>query len=92
MKKRDRNKTMGIRVIFGLVLLFSCSFASEFSSVQKACKNKIPTACYELGMVYAGGLGVDRNITKAKIYYRQSCQEGYDKGCNAIEALELQGD
>ena len=79
------------RVMFGTVLLISCSFASEFSSMQKACENKIPVACYELGMVYAGGLGVDRNTTKAKIYYSQSCQEGYDKACSAIEVLELQG-
>jgi len=82
---------MSIRVIFGILLFFSYSFASEFSNMQKACDNHMPIACYELGMVYAGGLGVDKNITKAMIYYRQSCQRGYDKACHTLETFELQG-
>ena len=65
-------------------------FSSEFSTMQKACENKMPTACYELGLVYEKGLGADQNTTKAKAYYIEACQQGYDKACEASEILFIE--
>lgn len=69
--------------------IYICSsifmFASEFSAMQKACEKKMATACYELGLVYENGFSGDKNTTKAKLYYMDACQYGYDKACNALD-------
>jgi len=57
--------------------------------MQKACDNKMPTACYEFGLLYEQGLGVEKDANKAKTYYLQACEYGFDKACQKFEAIKV---
>ena len=75
--------------VFLIVLITSC-FPGELVEMQKACDRKMPTACYEFGILYEEGLGVDKNISKSIDYYRKACDYGYDKACQNLEKLETE--
>jgi TPR repeat protein len=58
--------------------------------MQKACDNKMPTACYEFGLLYEDGIGVEKNKDKAKAYYLQACEYGFDIACKKFEAIKIE--
>jgi len=74
-----------IFLILGLFALTSS--ASELIHMQNACDNKIPTACYEFGLLYERGLSVKQDKAKAKAYYLQACEYGFDTACKKFEAI-----
>lgn len=67
------------------VFLSTITTASELSAMQDACDRKMPTACYEFGLLYERGIGVQQDSQKAKEYFEKACDYGYDKACEAYE-------
>lgn len=78
------------RIFLITVLISVLSLASELSAMQKACDNKVATACYEFGLLYEQGLAVEKNKSKAKEYYDKACDYGYDKACQKFEKIEVE--
>lgn len=75
-------------LLSGILCHFSL-FASELVHMQEACDNKVPTACYEFGLLYEQGLAVPKDKVKAKAYYLQACEYGFDKACKKFENIKL---
>jgi TPR repeat protein len=72
-----------------LTIIISTLSASELEHMQKACDNKMPTACYEFGLLYEKGVAVTKNTNKAKAYYLQACEYGFDEACKRFETIKV---
>jgi TPR repeat protein len=48
-------------------------------------------AQYGLGLLYYFGKGVRQDKEKAKEYFGQACDNGYQKGCDAYRNLNEEG-
>jgi hypothetical protein len=58
----------------------------EVKHLVNACSNKeMSTACYELGILYEKGLGVEKDSSTSKGYYKKACELGYQKACDVLE-------
>jgi len=75
--------------IFLLFLLTSTLFSSvnQITMLQEACQNNHPSACYELGLLYEEGIGIDKNETTAKSYYTHACDNTIHEACNALDRM-----
>ena len=82
-----------VKYILWLLLLVGTLYAQknvlsqEMQAMQKACSKKVATACYEFGLLYEEGIGVKSDIGKAKEYYMQACNNGFDKACKRYKRL-----
>jgi TPR repeat protein len=54
---------------------------------QAACQLKNPGGCYALGMAHLRGLGVPRDVAKARALLRRSCDMGYAEACSSGATL-----
>ncbi|WP_011608305.1 tetratricopeptide repeat protein [Histophilus somni] len=57
----------------------------------KAAEQGYANAQYNLGVMYANGQGVQRNVSKAKQYYRLACDNGLNIGCQTYAKLDKKG-
>ena len=64
-------------------------YASQIDMLTKACQEEHGAACYELGLIYQEGIGVDQNLSKAKTYFNKSCDLNTLVGCDAAEKIIL---
>ena len=62
-------------------------YASQIDMLTKACQEEHGAACYELGLIYQEGIGVDQNLSKAKTYFNKSCDLNTHVGCDAAEKI-----
>jgi TPR repeat protein len=95
----DRDRIFGegvekMRRVLWVVAVSGC-FAAEsgelsvsMKAMQKACERHVATACYEFGILYEEGIGVNKDIEKAMAYYRQACEDGYDKACTSAKRVQ----
>jgi TPR repeat protein len=51
---------------------------------EKACDGGYATGCYNLGVLYANGQGVNQNYQKAAKLYNKACDGGNATGCNNL--------
>ena len=77
-----------MKYVFYLYVFSVFVSASELTSMKNACENGMSEACYELGSIFTGEDGLQKDYTKALFYLRKSCELDNDKACNAIEILE----
>jgi hypothetical protein len=61
-------------------------------SQQTACEGGDASACYTLGRLLHGGLGVRESRSKAAEYYRRACDGGDAAGCYELGEMQLVGD
>ena len=47
--------------------------------------------CNTLGILYAKGLGVKQNYTKAKNLYKKACNMGFAAGCSTLAFSYING-
>ena len=75
--------------IFFFLFISTALFSnvSQVSMLQEACKNHHASACYELGLLHEEGIGVDKNKTKAKVYYIQACNNNVNEACQALDRI-----
>jgi len=52
----------------------------------KACSGSIAMGCYDLGIMYTRGDGVEKDTFKAHDYYSKSCDLGLTKGCKLAKS------
>ena len=58
---------------------------------RKAADQNYPEAEYRLGSLYERGVGVERDAVMAGEWYGKACTHGFDKGCQAAQALSGSG-
>jgi TPR repeat protein len=68
--------------------LLSAGIMDDF---KKACDGGFAQGCFNLGLMYAKGMGVRQNRTIAKEYFGKACDLGYQRGCKAYRELNEQG-
>ncbi|MGC4043610.1 MAG: tetratricopeptide repeat protein [Armatimonas sp.] len=54
---------------------------------KKAADKNHTTACYNLGILYETGLGVDKNVDEAKQWYEKAAKYGHQKAKDAVARL-----
>lgn len=53
--------------------------AKEF--FKKSCNNGNDKGCYNIGLMYAKGLGVEKDNSKAGLFFKKACDGGHPNGC-----------
>ena len=76
------------RILIVIVGLVTYTYATELTSIRVACENKIAPACYQLALLYDKGQGLNQDPKKAKEYYLEACNYGYEKGCIHFEQIK----
>lgn len=54
---------------------------------ERFCRSGIVESCVYMGNASSRGLGVEKNITKAISYYKESCLFGSDVACRSYDKL-----
>lgn len=58
-------------------------------SYRVKCNQGDFIGCYDVGSIYElGNKNIKKDLEKAKIYYKKSCDMGFDKGCMKLKILE----
>ena len=60
--------------------------------LRKACDDGTATACTDLGVSYAYGIGVAREPGRAAALFKRACDRGSLLGCNDLGLLTMRGD
>jgi TPR repeat protein len=83
------------KFLWALVIISGCfaeenddALSTSMKAMQKACQRHVATACYEFGILYEEGIGVKKDIEKAKAYYKQACEDGYEKACRSGQKVQ----
>jgi len=74
-------KLLWVVLVFGYLGVEAGEMSASMKAMHSACQRHVATACYEFGILYEEGIGVKKDIKKAKAYYKQACEDGYDKAC-----------
>ena len=82
------------RALFCLLLLAACkgkakpdAAPSEAKQLDEACAKNDVEACRNLGVMYAQGRGVERNVERAIALFRIGCDAGNAPACNNLGLL-----
>jgi TPR repeat protein len=84
----EMRKLLWVVVVTGCFSAESGELSTSMKAMEKACQRHVATACYEFGILYEEGIGVKKDIEKAKAYYSQACKDGYDKACTNAKKLQ----
>jgi TPR repeat protein len=57
------------------------------AALQKACGEGDAKSCFDLGVMYEGGVQVAKNKAKAAEFYRKACDAGSAGGCFALALM-----
>jgi len=55
--------------------------------INKACNSGNSLACYNLALLYESGQDVKPDLTKAKKYYKKSCENGFELACRIYKYI-----
>ncbi|PTB87911.1 sel1 repeat family protein [cyanobacterium G8-9] len=58
---------------------------------RKSCKMKNTSSCFSLGVIYAKGKGIKKDLIKAVEAYSKACDGGHDYACNNLAVIYEQG-
>lgn len=92
--KDTENKMNRLQFLLVILLGFSsCSIAgtSAIDTYKTACASGDLEGCYHLGLAYAQGDGVKRDMEMARAYLQLSCDEGISDACTALNSLSRSG-
>jgi len=78
------------KILIITTLLYGMIHASELTSMRVACDKKVAAACFQLALLYDEGLGLTKDSEKAKAYYLDACDYGYEKGCTYFENVKTE--
>ena len=67
---------MRLILILTALLAFQSAAASEFDETKALAEQGLATAQYNLGIMYADGLGVPENDSEAAKWYRKAADQG----------------
>ena len=63
------------------------SYTEQMGWFRKAAEQGYAAAQYEIGVMYNNGNGVRENIDEARVWYKKSCYNGYQDGCDMYKIL-----
>lgn len=70
---------------------YAHNYAEAIMWYKKAAAHDIPSAQIILGELYEGGEKIEKNLSEAKKYYTQSCNNGWLPSCDSQYYLEQKG-
>ena len=87
------------KLIFVAMLIFCLAFASggwaansvDIKELEAKAAQEDADASYQLGVLYANGEGVEKNLSTALEWYGKACDDGNIKGCSAAARLLSKG-
>lgn len=68
------------------VKTFTCSLVKPCSSKRETPSRR---KSFSLGRANIEGTGVSVNFEKAKEYFKSSCNQGYEPGCQVYQKMSL---
>ena len=72
------------KLLFILFLLISTNIYSDMQEDKKACEKGNSEKCQDLGLQFAKGEGILRNVFKANEYYQKACDLDNANGCRNL--------
>ncbi|ASM39529.1 hypothetical protein CSPB12327_06735 [Campylobacter sp. RM12327] len=71
------------------IYIFENKFIEALQCLKTGCENlNHPTSCQQLGLAYKmGDYGLNKDIKKAKFYYKKACKLGSQLSCNYAKEL-----
>lgn len=92
LKKAAKQKELAAQeALAGLYMFGSSDITKDPVEARKwyemAAKQGSAKAYYSLGLIYNGGLGVEKNKSKAKSWFGQACNNGVDAGCDEYKKI-----
>ena len=79
-----------IILVLVLVGLTENLFPGSPDEYRANCRNRDMEGCYQLGLAYARGEGIGKNIKIARSYLQLSCDEGLGDACVALQSLTVE--
>ncbi len=74
----------GELVLLGMLSYDKQDFSQARKYFEKACELKDGDGCFNLGMSYHSGEGVEKNSKKAAQFYSKACDLNNGRGCNNL--------
>ncbi|WP_085905919.1 tetratricopeptide repeat protein [Kiloniella majae] len=74
-----------------LILTVSVSSATEevtIGDAKAACDKDVGKSCFMIGVIYQHGLGVDKDLERAKIYFKKACDLDIPASCGVLKTLD----
>ena len=62
-------------------------YGGSFENYKRSCGEGDMQGCYHLGLVYADGNGVRKNLKNAKRFLNFSCDSGVTEACSALKDI-----
>ena len=78
--------------LFVLLLFVSSVFAvtpAEVAAYRKAAEQGDADAQYNLGVCYANGYGLQKDLTQAMFWFRKAADQGHAKAREALKILKV---
>jgi len=75
----------------GQALYMQHRYAEALPLFQKACDGENLIGCYNLGVLYANGQGVDQDFARARSLYQKACYGGVVSSCTGLGYLASSG-
>jgi tetratricopeptide (TPR) repeat protein len=75
----------------GLALYNQKRYVEALPLFQKACDGENLIGCYNLGVLYANGQGVDQDYARARSLYQKACDGGLVSSCTGLGYLFSNG-
>ncbi|MDU5326307.1 MAG: tetratricopeptide repeat protein, partial [Campylobacter ureolyticus] len=66
-------------------------YQKAFKYSKTACDNGEYRSCFNLGLLYNNGQGVEQNYNEAFKYYKLACNNGKYRGCFNLGGLYVNG-
>ncbi|ACA31688.1 tetratricopeptide repeat protein [Histophilus somni] len=67
------------------------NYSDAFPLFKQLAEQGDANAQHNLGVMYENGQSVQRNVSKAKQYYRLACDNGLNIGCQTYAKLDKKG-
>jgi tetratricopeptide (TPR) repeat protein len=75
----------------GQALYTQHRYAEALPLFRKACDGENLIGCYNLGVLYANGQGVDQDFARARSLYQKACDGGVMSSCTGLGYLACSG-
>jgi hypothetical protein len=86
-KACDGNNPYGCNNL-GFIEQTNKDYVSAATHLTLACAGSNPNGCASLAFQYEGGLGVPKDLSKAKQLYNRGCKLGYQWACEQFKRLQ----
>ena len=79
------------KILLALLLLTIVAVSGSFKETKTACDNNDMKSCYNLGIMYLTGKGIDKDSSKAITLFLDACKKKEGSCCGLIGSLYADG-